>query len=90
MVLFFLYIFLTELFCMKLSADTSKDLASELVHYAFINEVDGKASLILHFNDLGTSTAAIYSFFFSFIFCFLKSFNTFFFQINFDRVLVAL
>uniref|UniRef100_A0A3Q4MQV4 Nuclear receptor binding protein 2b n=1 Tax=Neolamprologus brichardi TaxID=32507 RepID=A0A3Q4MQV4_NEOBR len=71
-------------------ADTSKDLASELVHYAFINEVDGKASLFLHFNDLGTSTAVIYSFFFSFIFCFLKSFNTFFSQINFDRILVAL
>lgn len=74
MVLFFLYIFLTELFCMKLSADTSKDLASELVHYAFINEVDGKASLILHFNDLGTSTAAIYSFFFSFIFYLFEEF----------------
>lgn len=75
---------------MKLSADTSKDLASELVHYAFINEVDGKASLFLHFNDLGTSTAVIYSFFFSFFFCFLKSFNTFFSQINFDCILVAL
>lgn len=31
----------TEIF--HLSADTSKDLASELVHYAFINEVHVKA-----------------------------------------------
>uniref|UniRef100_A0A3P9CRT1 Nuclear receptor binding protein 2b n=1 Tax=Maylandia zebra TaxID=106582 RepID=A0A3P9CRT1_9CICH len=73
-VLFFLYIFLTELFCMKLSADTSKDLASELVHYAFINEVDGKASLFLHFNDLGTSTAVIYSFFLFFYLLFFEEF----------------
>lgn len=33
----------TDLFHATLSADTSKDLASELVHYAFINEVDIKA-----------------------------------------------
>lgn len=33
----------------KLSADTSKDLASELVHYAFINEVDTKVNLFLFF-----------------------------------------
>lgn len=31
---------LSKIFHSKLSADTSKDLASELVHYAFINEVD--------------------------------------------------
>lgn len=30
------------MFNVKLSADTSKDLAGELVHYAFINEVDKK------------------------------------------------
>lgn len=29
-------------FMPTLSADTSKDLANELVHYAFINEVDTK------------------------------------------------
>lgn len=59
---------------MKLSADTSKDLASELVHYAFINEVDGKASLFLHFNDLGTSTAVIYYFFLFFYLLFFEEF----------------
>lgn len=32
----------TDLFHATLSADTSRDLASELVHYAFINEVDIK------------------------------------------------
>lgn len=37
----------------KLSADTSKDLASELVHYAFINEVDTKVNLFLFFKNNG-------------------------------------
>lgn len=39
-------------YLMNLSADSSKDLASELVHYAFINEVAIKASLCLFFNKL--------------------------------------
>uniref|UniRef100_A0A3B5M4M2 Nuclear receptor binding protein 2 n=1 Tax=Xiphophorus couchianus TaxID=32473 RepID=A0A3B5M4M2_9TELE len=38
-----------EILPMKLSADTPKDLASELVHYAFINEVHGKFSLHLFY-----------------------------------------
>lgn len=39
---FFIGVIVLELnyFMPTLSADTSKDLASELVHYAFINEVD--------------------------------------------------
>lgn len=42
---FFIGVIILELNCfmLTLSADTSKDLASELVHYAFINEVDIKA-----------------------------------------------
>lgn len=42
---FFIGVIVLELnyFMPTLSADTSKDLASELVHYAFINEVDMKA-----------------------------------------------
>lgn len=30
----------TDVFLVTISADTSKDLVSELVHYAFINEVN--------------------------------------------------
>uniref|UniRef100_A0A3Q1EBB5 Nuclear receptor binding protein 2b n=1 Tax=Acanthochromis polyacanthus TaxID=80966 RepID=A0A3Q1EBB5_9TELE len=50
--LILLQIFLTEIFLLKLSADTSKDLASELVHYAFINEVGAPASLLSLFGSI--------------------------------------
>lgn len=44
---YFVACFHTEILPVQLSADTPRDLASELVHYAFINEVHGKIVFIL-------------------------------------------
>lgn len=63
-VVFFLFVKLlcknccgTKIFDVQPSADTSKDLASELVHYAFINEVNLKQKSLLFISDHFRSSA---------------------------------
>lgn len=53
----------TEMFHANLSADTSKDLASELVHYAFINEVRVKAFLFLFLINSNVKSYCAFSIF---------------------------